>query len=151
MIIGLTLEFLIFRHLYDRDHLDQVLATFGVILFMNEAVKVIFGPATLTVPAPEILSGSFELTNGLLYPTYRLALIAAGVAVAIGLYLIVSKTRVGMIVRAGATHPDTVSALGVNIRGLFTIVFGFGAMLAGFSGALAAPIFRLSRAWGMIC
>ncbi|MEE9428166.1 MAG: branched-chain amino acid ABC transporter permease [Paracoccaceae bacterium] len=148
MVLGLILEYLIFRHLYDRDHLDQVLATFGVILFMNEAVKVIWGPATLIVPPPDILAGSFQLTEGLLYPTYRIALIGVGIAVAIGLYLLVTKTRIGMLVRAGATHPEIVSALGINIRGLFTIVFGFGAMLAGFSGAMAAPIFSVEPGMG---
>lgn len=148
LALGLALEFLVFRHLYDRDHLDQVLATFGVILFVNEAVKVIWGPHSLILPAPELLSASFEITEGLLYPVYRLAVIAAGLAVAALLYVIVTKTRVGMLIRAGATNPDMVSALGVNIRRLFMVVFGFGAMLAGFAGAIAAPVFSVEPGMG---
>ncbi len=148
LVLGLALEVLIFRHLYDRDHLDQVLATFGIILFVNEAVKVIWGPGTLTIPTPEILSGSLQLTENLRYPIYRLALIVVGVAVALGLYVVVTRTRVGMLIRAGATNAEMVSALGVNIWRLFTIVFGFGAMLAGFAGALAAPVFTLEPGMG---
>lgn len=148
LALGLALEALIFRYLYDRDHLDQVLATFGIILFLNEAVKAIWGPATLTIPPPELLSGSIQLTDNLLYPVYRLALIVVGLMVAAGLYIIVSKTRVGMLIRAGATNAEMVSALGVNIRQLFMIVFGFGAMLAGFAGALAAPVFTIEPGMG---
>lgn len=146
--LGLTLEFLIFRHLYDRDHLDQVLATFGVILFLNEAVKAIWGPSSLILPGPEILSASIQLTDTLLYPVYRLATIGVGLAVAALLYVLVTRTRVGMLVRAGASNPTMVSALGVNIRRLFMIVFGFGAMLAGFAGAIAAPMFSLEPGMG---
>ena len=148
LLLGLLLEMLIFRHLYDRDHLDQVLATFGIILFVNEAVKVIWGPGTLTIPTPEILSASLQLTDNLLYPVYRLSLIVVGIIVAAGLYVIVTRTRVGMLIRAGATNAEMVSALGVNIRRLFTIVFGFGAMLAGFAGALAAPVFTIEPGMG---
>ena len=148
LAIGLACEILIFRHLYARDHLDQVLATFGIILFVNEAVKVIWGPSSLILPPPDILSWSFEIIDGLQYPVYRLAVIAVGIAVAIGLYLAVFKTRVGMLIRAGATHPEMGSALGVDIKRLFMIVFGFGAMLAGFAGAIAAPMFSLEPNMG---
>ena len=148
LAIGLACEILIFRHLYARDHLDQVLATFGIILFVNEAVKAIWGPSSLILPPPESLSWSFEIIEGLQYPIYRLAVIAVGIAVAFGLYLIVFKTRVGMLIRAGATNPDMVSALGVDIKRLFMIVFGFGAMLAGFAGAIAAPMFSLEPSMG---
>jgi branched-chain amino acid transport system permease protein len=148
LVLGLTLEFLVFRHLYDRDHLDQVLATFGVILFLNQATTVIWGPAPLIIPQPEFLSGSIPLVGGLLYPVYRLAIIAAGLAVAALLWFIVTRTRLGMLVRAGASNPDMVSALGVDIRRLFMIVFGFGAMLAGFAGVLAAPIFSVEPGMG---
>ncbi len=148
LILGLTLEVLVFRHLYERDHLDQVLATFGIILFVNEAAKVIWGPGTLTIAMPEILSGTIQLTDNLLYPVYRIALIGMGVSVALLLYVIVTKTRVGMLIRAGATNASMVSALGVNIHRLFMIVFGFGAMLAGFAGALAAPIFTIEPGMG---
>jgi branched-chain amino acid transport system permease protein len=148
LAIGLACEILIFRHLYERDHLDQVLATFGIILFVNEAVKAIWGPSSLILPPPESLSWSFEIIEGLQYPIYRLAVIAVGIAVAFGLYIIVFKTRVGMLIRAGATNPDMVSALGVDIKRLFMIVFGFGAMLAGFAGAIAAPMFSLEPSMG---
>jgi len=148
LAIGLACEILIFRHLYARDHLDQVLATFGIILFVNEAVKAIWGPSSLILAPPESLSWSFEIIEGLQYPIYRLAVIAVGIAVAFGLYIIVFKTRVGMLIRAGATNPDMVSALGVDIKRLFMIVFGFGAMLAGFAGAIAAPMFSLEPSMG---
>lgn len=148
LVIGLALEFLVFRHLYDRDHLDQVLATFGIILFLNEAARVLFGPTTLTLPVPELLDGSVQLTETLRYPVYRLAAIGAGLMVAVGLWLLVARTRVGMLVRAGATHPQTVSALGVDVRRLFMVVFGFGAMLAGFAGGIAAPVFAVQPGMG---
>ena len=148
LFFGLVLEFLVFRHLYDRDHLSQVLATFGVILFLNQLMKVIFGPSSLSVPPPEFLDFSFTLVDGLLYPAYRVALIVAGLAVAGGLWLVITRTRVGMLIRAGATNPDMVSALGVNIRRLFLVVFGFGAMLAGFAGVMAAPIFSVEPGMG---
>ncbi|MFQ6546561.1 branched-chain amino acid ABC transporter permease [Aestuariibius sp. 2305UL40-4] len=148
LILGLILEFLIFRHLYARDHLSQVLATFGVILFLNQAVKVLFGPAALSVPVPEFLDWSFTLVDGLLYPAYRVALIVAGLLVALGLWYVITRTRVGMLIRAGATNPDMVSALGVNVRQLFLVVFGFGAMLAGLAGVLAAPVFSVEPGMG---
>jgi len=148
LVVGLVLEILIFRHLYDRSHLDQVLATFGVILFLNEAVKVIWGAAPLSLPVPEQLNGSIQLMDGLKYPIYRLALIAAGLGVALLLYILVSRTRIGMLVRAGATNAPMVAALGVNIRRLFMIVFGFGAMLAGFAGIMAAPILSVEPGMG---
>jgi branched-chain amino acid transport system permease protein len=148
LAFGILLEVLIFRHLYDRDHLDQVLATFGVILFLNEAVKAIWGPAPLTLPPPEVFSGSFVLVEGLLYPTYRLVLIAAGLGVAVLLYVLVTRTRAGMLVRAGASNARMVAALGVDIRRLFMIVFGFGAMLAGFAGIMAASILAVESGLG---
>jgi branched-chain amino acid transport system permease protein len=147
LAFGLLLEALVFRHLYDRDHLDQVLATFGIIIFLNEAVRVVWGAAPLGVPVPDILSGSIPI-GGLNYPVYRLAIIAAGLGVAGLLYGIVGHTRIGMLVRAGATNAPMVSALGVNIRLLFTVVFGFGAMLAGFAGAMVAPILSVEPGMG---
>ncbi len=147
LALGLVLELLVFRHLYGRDHLDQVLATFGIILFLNQAVKFIWGAAPLSVPVPEILSGSVSLGN-LFYPVYRFAVIGAGLAVAALLYVLVNHTRVGMLVRAGASNAPMVSALGVDIRRLFTIVFGFGAMLAGFAGAMVAPILSVEPGMG---
>jgi branched-chain amino acid transport system permease protein len=148
LVVGLVLEVLVFRRLYDRDHLDQVLATFGIILFLNELVEAIWGAVPLTLPTPAWLSGSFVLMEGLLYPTYRLFVLAAGLVVAGGLWFLVMRTRVGMLIRAGATHPDLVAALGVDIRRLFTLVFGFGAMLAGFAGAVAAPLLSVQPGMG---
>jgi len=148
LLCGLVLEFLIFRHLYDRDHLDQVLATFGVIIFLNEAVKVIWGAAPLALPGPALFDGSIQLMENLRYPVYRLALIGSGLAVAVLLYVLVTRTRTGMLVRAGATNPDMVAALGVNIRRLFMVVFGFGTMLAGFAGIMAAPILSVEPGMG---
>ncbi len=148
LAFGLLLELVVFRHLYDRDHLDQVLATFGIILFLNQGVRFVWGAAPLSVPVPEIFSGSVEIATGLLYPVYRLAIIAAGLAVAGLLYVLVSHTRVGMLVRAGASNAAMVSALGVNIQRLFMVVFGFGAMLAGFAGAMVAPILSVEPGMG---
>ncbi len=148
LAFGWLLEVLIFRHLYDRDHLDQVLATFGIIIFLNQAVKVVWGAAPLSVPIPEVLSGSIRLMDGLLYPVYRLAIIGSGLAVAVLLGILVSRTRIGMLVRAGAANAPMVSALGVDIGRLFMIVFGFGAMLAGFAGAMVAPILSVEPGMG---
>jgi branched-chain amino acid transport system permease protein len=148
LAFGLLLEVLIFRHLYHRDHLDQVLATFGLILFLNQGVKFVWGAAPLSVPVPEILAGSIVLADGILYPVYRMAIIAAGLATALLLYVLTTRTRTGMLVRAGATNAAMVAALGVDIRRLFMIVFGFGAMLAGFAGAMIAPILSVEPGMG---
>jgi branched-chain amino acid transport system permease protein len=148
LLFGLLLEFFIFRHLYARDHLDQVLATFGIILTLNQSVKVIWGAAPLSVPIPEIFSGSVVLMPGLLYPVWRLVIIGSGLAIALLLGVLVTKTRLGMLVRAGATNAPMVSALGVDIGRLFMIVFGFGAMLAGFAGAMVAPILSVEPGMG---
>jgi branched-chain amino acid transport system permease protein len=148
LAVGLLLEVLVFRHLYDRSHLDQVLATFGVILFLNQGVKLVWGAAPLGVPVPDALAGSVEMPGDLPYPVYRLAIIAAGLSVALLLYGLVNHTRAGMLVRAGATNAPMVAALGVDIRRLFMVVFGFGAMLAGFAGAMVAPILSVEPGMG---
>jgi branched-chain amino acid transport system permease protein len=148
LLFGLLLEFVVFRHLYGRDHLDHVIATFGIILFLNQGVKFVWGAAPLTLPMPEMFSGSVVLMPGLLYPVWRLVVIASGLAVAILLYVLVTQTRIGMLVRAGATNANMVSALGVDIRRLFMIVFGFGAMLAGFAGVMIAPILSVEPGMG---
>ncbi len=148
LLLGLVLEFLVFRHLYDRDHLQQVLATFGVILVLNQGVRALFGTAPLQVPMPEALTGGVQVMPGLLYPVYRLGIIAAGLATAALLWVLVERTRVGMLVRAGATNAPMVAALGVDIRRLFMVVFGFGAMLAGFAGVMAAPILSVEPGMG---
>jgi branched-chain amino acid transport system permease protein len=148
LAFGLLLEFLVFRHLYARDHLDQVIATFGIILFLNHAVRVIWGAAPLTLPVPDVFTGSVVLMGGLRYPVWRLVIIASGLGVAAGLYGLVTYTRLGMLVRAGATNARMVSALGVNIERLFMIVFGFGTMLAGFAGIMIAPIISVEPGMG---
>jgi branched-chain amino acid transport system permease protein len=148
LVFGLLLEFAVFRHLYGRDHLDQVIATFGIILFLNEGVKFVWGPAPLSLPVPELLSGTVLLMPGLLYPVWRIVVIAAGLIVAAGLYVLVNHTRVGMLVRAGAANATMVSALGVDIRRLFAVVFGFGTMLAGFAGIMIAPILSVEPGMG---
>jgi branched-chain amino acid transport system permease protein len=145
---GLLLELLIFRHLYDRDHLDQVLATFGVILVLHEGVKILWGAAPISIPIPDAVAGSVPVLGQLRYPIYRLLIIAAGLAVAIGLYILVQHTRIGMQLRAGASNAAMISALGVDIRRLFMIVFGVGAMLAGFAGAMVAPILSVEPNMG---
>ena len=148
LAFGLFLEFVVFRHLYERDHLDQVIATFGIILFLNQAVKYVWGAAPLSLPIPEMFSGSVVLMPGLVYPVWRLVIIASGLAVALLLYVLVSRTRLGMLVRAGANNAPMVSALGVDIRQLFMIVFGFGAMLAAFAGIMIAPILSVEPGMG---
>jgi branched-chain amino acid transport system permease protein len=148
LAFGLFLEFVVFRHLYGRDHLDHVIATFGIIMFLNQAVKYLWGAAPLSLPVPEALSGSLQLMPGLLYPVWRLVIIGSGLGVALLLYVLVSRSRIGMLVRAGSTHAPIVSALGVDIRRLFTIVFGFGAMLAGFAGIMIAPILSVEPGMG---
>jgi branched-chain amino acid transport system permease protein len=145
---GLLLEFVVFRQLYDRDHLDQVIATFGIILFLNQGVKLVWGAAPLNLPIPDLFSGSVRLMEGLFYPVWRLVVIASGVIIAALLYVLVSHTRIGMLVRAGATNAPMVSALGVDIRRLFMVVFGFGTMLAGFAGIMVAPILSVEPGMG---
>ena len=148
LIAGLLLEFVVFRQLYDRDHLDQVIATFGIILFLNHGVKLVWGAAPLSLPMPDLFAGSVKLADGLLYPVWRLVVIASGLIVAALLSLLVAHTRIGMLVRAGATNAAMVSALGVDIRRLFMIVFGFGTMLAGFAGIMIAPIISVDPGMG---
>ncbi len=148
LLVGLVLEWLVFRHLYARDHLSQVLATFGVILFLNQGVKFVFGAAPLQMPVPEALSGGVPIMEGLLYPTYRLAILAAGLATAALLWFLVERTKAGMLVRAGAANAPMLGALGVNVDRLFMLVFGFGAMLAGFAGVMAAPILSVEPGMG---
>src|SRR3546814_10373394 len=130
LAVGIAVEMVALRTLYARDHLDQVLATFGLILFFNEATRLVWGPAGLTVPLPAFLEGWVTLGFGITYPVYRIVIIAVGLAVALGLYLLVSHTRIGMLIRAGASNRTMAGALGVNIPFLFSLVFGIGAVLA---------------------
>jgi branched-chain amino acid transport system permease protein len=148
LAVGFTLEILVFRPLSGRDHLEQVLGTFGVILLVTEIVKILFGAAPLPFPLPEALSGSVAIAPSLIYPVWRLAIIAAGLAVALLLYLLVSHTRFGMLVRAASTHRRLLPAFGVNTAKLFLAVFSFGAMLAGFAGAMAGPLLSVEPNMG---
>jgi branched-chain amino acid transport system permease protein len=136
------------RRLYGRDHLDHVLGTFGLILFFNEGVRLVWGPAGMNLPLPDWLNTNFEIMPGVLYPTYRLAIIGVALLVAVFLYLLVMRTRVGMLIRAGASNREMVGALGINIKLLYTLVFGLGAALAGLAGLMQAPILTASIGMG---
>jgi branched-chain amino acid transport system permease protein len=140
LLLGMALEVIALRKLYGRDHLDHVLATFGLILFFNELVRVIWGPGGRSLPLPAWLNTSVELLPGLPYPAYRIAIIVTALGVALFLYLLVMRTRLGMLIRAGASNREMVGALGVNINLLYTLVFGLGAALAGLAGLMQAPI-----------
>lgn len=139
-VTGLAVEALVIRRLYARDHLDQVLATFALILIFNQAITWGLGRQPVFASIPESLAAPIELLPGLFYPPYRLIIILAGLSVALGLWLLINRTKIGMLVRAGATNRDMVRALGVDIRLLYTAVFGLGALLAGFAGYMAGPI-----------
>jgi len=139
-LLGIVLEAIVMRRLYARDHLDQVLATFGLILFFNELVRVIWGPAGKSIAVPALLNRTIEILPGVPYPAYRFAIIVVGAAVAILLAWLVTRTRVGMLIRAGASNRRMIGALGVNIELLFTLVFGLGAVFAGLAGLMAAPL-----------
>jgi branched-chain amino acid transport system permease protein len=139
-VSGIVIEFVVVRRLYDRDHLDQVLATFALILIVNQGASMLFGRRPLFVSMPAALTGSITLLPDLAYPVYRLGVIVLGLLVAAGLFLLINHTRVGMLVRAGATHRQMVRALGVNVKLLYTLVFGLGALLAGLAGVIAGPI-----------
>ncbi|WP_440997224.1 branched-chain amino acid ABC transporter permease [Arhodomonas sp. SL1] len=147
-LVGMLMELLIIRRLYRRDHLDQVLATFGLILFFNEAVRVIWGRQPLNMNTPEWLSGRVEVIPGIPYPEFRLAVIVVGVAVIALLYWLIMRTRLGVWIRAGASNREMIGALGVNIRLLYTLVFGFGACLAGLAGVMAAPFLSVQSGMG---
>ncbi|WP_119274858.1 branched-chain amino acid ABC transporter permease [Taklimakanibacter deserti] len=133
---GALVEIIVIRKLYDRDHLDQVLATFALILIFSEAIRWLFGPFPLYLDMPPVLSGSVTLPGGIQYQLYRLIIIGIGIAVAIGLYMLITKTRIGMRIRAGASDREMMAALGVDIGRLYTIIFALGAALAGLAGAL---------------
>jgi len=151
LLLGIVLEFTTLRHLYGRDHLDHVLATFGLILFFNEAVRLIWGPAGLALPLPSWLTVPVQIVPSIFYPAYRLAIILVALAVALLLYLGVMRTRVGMLIRAGASNREMIGALGINIKLLYTLVFGLGAALAGlagFAGVMQAPILTVQIGMG---
>jgi branched-chain amino acid transport system permease protein len=147
LLLGLLVERLLLTTLYRRDHLDQVLATFGLILFFNELVRAIWGPASVYMNVPQALTGTIDLF-GLPYPSYRFAIIAVGLAVGLALYVVIHRTRVGMLIRAGASNAEMVSALGVDIKGLNSVVFALGAGLAGLAGLMAGPIVSVQSGMG---
>jgi len=146
-VLGFALERVAVSRLYQRDHLDHVLATFGLVLFFNEAARLIWGPQPYFIQVPEALSGTVNLF-GFNYPAYRFAIIAVGLLVAVGSYWLINKTRIGMLIRAGAVNPKMVSALGVNIQLLNGGLFALGAILAGLAGAMAAPILSVQSGMG---
>ncbi len=147
-VIGFVVERVLARPLYDRDHLDHVLGSFGLILIIDTLAHVIWGPAGIAVPLPDWLDGQTQLGATLVIPTYRLLIIAAGLAAAAGLFWMVNHTRLGMLIRAGASNRTMVSALGVDIQTLFALVFALGAALAGLAGMLIAPITEASIGMG---
>ena len=148
LVVGMAMEFVALRPLYGRDHLDQVLATFGLILFFNEVIAMIWGRGSLYTSLPVWLQGHVNLFAGSRYPVYRLAVLAVGLIVALVLWYVVTRTRLGMLIRAGASNRTMVAALGVNIRLLYTVVFGFGAALAGLAGLMAGPIYAVQPGMG---
>ncbi len=146
--VGIALDLLIFRRLYQRDHLDQVLATFGLILFFNELVLMVWGPAGLSIPIPAWLTGQVTFIPGVPYPAYRLAVLAVGMGSAAFLYLLVAHTRTGMRIRAGASDREMAEALGMDIRLLFTGIFALGAALAALAGVMAGPLLSVHSGMG---
>src|SRR5438876_9090311 len=148
LVAGMVIEVIAIRPLYGRDHLDHVLGTFGLLLFFNELVRLIWGPAGLTIPLPSEMLTAIEVLPGVYYPLYRLVIILATLAVALLLYILVMRTRIGMLIRAGASNREMVGALGVNIKLLYTLVFGLGAALAGLAGLMQAPILTVQIGMG---
>ena len=146
--LGMVLEILLVRRLYARSHLDHVLVTYGLILIANESVILIWGSVPIFSGVPDALSGQVALPFGIDYPAYRLLVIAIGALVGLGLFLLIQKTRIGMLVRAGATNRVMVSILGVNISLLYALVFALGALLAGLAGAMAGPILSVQPGMG---
>ena len=140
VLFGLALERLLFRHFYQRDHLDQVLLTFGLIYIFEELRSILWGDDVHGVPIPELLGASVPLTENLAYPVYRLFMSGVCIALAIGLYLLISRTRLGMKIRAGAFNRDMAEALGINIKLIHAVVFALGVGLAAVAGMIAAPI-----------
>ena len=147
-LAGMAVEVLILRRLYKKEHVEQVLATFGLIMFFNEMTRIIWGRQPLFMDVPSWLSGTIELIPGIPYPSYRVAVIGTGLLVALFLYLMFSRTRIGMQIRAGASNREMAGALGINIRFLYTIVFGLGTLLAGLAGVMAGPILAVEAGMG---
>ncbi len=140
LLVGMLVEVVAMRRLYGRDHLDHVLGTFGLILFFNEMVRLVWGPGGMNLTLPSWLNTSIQILPGVQYSMYRLSIIIVALTVALGLYLVVMRTRIGMLIRAGASNREMVGALGINIKLLYTFVFGIGAALAGLAGMMQAAI-----------
>ncbi|QQP91905.1 branched-chain amino acid ABC transporter permease [Skermanella sp. TT6] len=147
-LVGMAVEMVALRTLYRREHLDQVLATFGLILFFNELVRIVWGPQPIFLSPPAWLAGTVEIIPGVPYPAFRLAIIGVGLAVAGFLYLLITRTRTGMLIRAGASNREMLGALGVDVKRLYTLVFGLGAALAALAGAMAGPILAVQVGMG---
>ena len=140
VVFGMALEWLLIRRLYERDHLFQVLLTYGLILVFEEMRSILWGDDVHGVPVPALLNASIPLTENLSYPVYRLFISAVCLLLALGLYLLIQKTRLGMMIRAGASNRDMVQSLGINIKFLYTLVFAIGVALAAFAGMINAPL-----------
>ncbi|MBU3650261.1 MAG: branched-chain amino acid ABC transporter permease [Limnohabitans sp.] len=145
--LGWIVERVMAQRLYQRDHLDQVLATFGLILFFNELARWVWGASPYYMNIPEALSGAVKVL-GVSYPLYRFAIIAVGLLSALACWLLIRHTRVGMLIRAGSVNPDMVSALGVNIQRLNALVFSLGGVLAGVAGLMSGPILSVQPGMG---
>ncbi|MEM7778465.1 MAG: branched-chain amino acid ABC transporter permease, partial [Pseudomonadota bacterium] len=137
---GIAMEVTVIRRLYARDHLDQVLATFALILIFSEGTRWVFGDRPLWLDIPDALAGTVELPGGIVYPLYRIAIIAIGLGLALGLQWLITRTRLGMQIRAGETDREMITALGVDIAWLYTLVFALGAALAGIAGGLVGAL-----------
>ncbi len=148
LLVGMAVEVIAMRRLYGRDHLDHVLGTFGLILFFNELVRLIWGPEGMSLPLPSWLNTSIQILPGIQYSAYKFSIIVVTIAVAAFLYVLVMRTRIGMLIRAGASNREMVGALGVNIKLLYTLVFGLGAALAGLAGLMQAPILTVEIGMG---
>ena len=147
-VAGVVLEIIAIRPLYGRNHLDHVLGTFGILIFFNDLVRLIWGPAGMTLSLPSEMLNAVQIIPGIYYPVYRLVIIAVALAVGALLYFTVMRTRLGMLIRAGASNREMVGALGINIKLLYTLVFGLGAALAAFAGVMQAPILTVQIGMG---
>jgi branched-chain amino acid transport system permease protein len=148
LLVGIVIEMAVFRRIYDSDHLDHVLATFGITLILNDMVRFIWGPGAVFAKMPSFLAGQVSILGAFAYPAYRLAIIVVGLLVAGSLQLLLSRTRAGMLIRAAASNRVMAGALGVNVIALYTFVFALGAALAGLSGLMAGPILTVIPGMG---
>lgn len=140
VVLGLALEWLLFSRLYKRDHLEQVLLTYGLILIFEELRSILVGNDVHSVAIPAALDGSIALTDTLSYPVYRIAMSVVCLVLAGALYLVINKTKLGMKIRGGASNREMVQSLGININLLYGAVFALGVALAAFAGMIAAPV-----------